>query len=75
MLHASAGEIERGEFRTLCRRIDARLSDETIAEAWTLVDADDSGAVSSLAPTHQFSLSPLLHFWVLPTCARAQLNA
>jgi Ca2+-binding EF-hand superfamily protein len=40
-----SGEIDRSEFRTLCRRIDARLAEGAIAAAWAQIDADGSGAV------------------------------
>eukprot|EP01047_Picozoa_sp_COSAG01_P000803 COSAG01_NODE_16_length_40091_cov_15.728646_16_plen_635_part_00 len=40
-----SGEIDRSEFRTLCRRIDGRLAEGAIAAAWAQIDADGSGAV------------------------------
>lgn len=39
-----SGEIEEAEFRRLCRRLDARLSDELIRAAWAQLDEDSSGA-------------------------------
>ncbi len=39
-----SGEIEEAEFRRLCRRLDARLSDEVVSAAWTQLDEDASGA-------------------------------
>ena len=39
-----SGEIEPPEFKRLCRRLDARLSDEVVAEAWRQIDEDGSGS-------------------------------
>ena len=39
-----SGEIEFSEFRRLCRRMNAKMSDEEIKMTFAIVDADGSGA-------------------------------
>ena len=40
-----SGEIDVEEFRTLCRRLDARIELPAVEEAWELIDEDKSGEV------------------------------
>jgi Ca2+-binding EF-hand superfamily protein len=40
-----SGEIEFDEFRSLCRRLDARIEAPAVEAAWEVIDEDGSGAV------------------------------
>ena len=40
-----SGEIEYEEFRRLCRKLDARIEQDRIDEAWKAIDADGSGGI------------------------------
>jgi Ca2+-binding EF-hand superfamily protein len=42
-----SGEIEFSEFRRLCRRMNAKMSDEEIKMTFAIVDADGSGATNT----------------------------